>query len=501
MKKIGIIDVGSNSIRLVIFEISPTKHFKVIEDIKETVRLGEGFHNTGVLKIKKINLAINTLRLFKGICENYGVDEIITFATAAVRNAENSKEFLIPVKNQLSLDVAVLSGVDEARFSYLGAVNSLDVKEGLLMDMGGASTELVLFKGKKILESISLNFGSVTLSQISDVKNPLKKADESLLKEQIFSEYEKIEWLKNLEGIPLVGVGGTVRNLAKVHSTIRQYPLNLLHDYQMAATDVTLVYNFLKRKSYKEKLEVEGLAKSRADIFVGAACAVNCLLSHTGIQKLIISGSGIREGFLYSHLDQIGKEIENVYEYSLHSITENYNLSVETGDNTFTIFEKIFQELSPLHGIGDIDHKILKTACYFGRSGVNVNYYDYPLHSFYMILNSGLNGISHKKLLMAALIVSQQEKRNSLHLDYSDILNKSDVQLIDKLAVILKLSKIFNRVFVLEKLQFHVEIKDKDVIFHVDEMDVLDIQISKLLVSGRRFKEVFGKSIKVVKKQ
>ena len=199
-------------------------------------------------------------------------------------------------------------------------------------------------------------------------------------------------------------------------------------------------------------------------------------------------------------MDQIGKEIENVYEYSLHSITENYNLSVETGDNTFTIFEKIFQELFPLHSIEDIDHKILKTACYFGRSGVNVNYYDYPLHSFYMILNSGLNGISHKKLLMAALIVSQQEKRNSLHLDYSDILSKSDVQLIDKLAVILKLSKIFNRVFVLEKLQFHVEINDKDVIFHVDEMDVLDIQISKLLVSGRRFKEVFGKSIKVVKK-
>ena len=253
MKKIGIIDVGSNSIRVVIFEISPTKHFKVIEDIKETVRLGEGFHDTGVLKIKKINLAINTLRLFKGICENYGVDEIITFATAAVRNAENSKEFLIPIKNQLGLDVAVLSGVDEARFSYLGAVNSLDIKEGLLMDMGGASTELVLFRGKKILESISLNFGSVTLSQISDVKNPLKKADEARLKEQIFSEYEKVEWLKNLEGIPLVGVGGTVRNLAKVHSTIRQYPLNLLHDYQMAATDVTLVYNFFKKKKLQGK--------------------------------------------------------------------------------------------------------------------------------------------------------------------------------------------------------------------------------------------------------
>ncbi len=500
MKKVGIIDVGSNSVRLVIFEISPKRHFKVIEDIKETVRLGEGFHETGVLKTKKINLAVNTLRLFKGICKNYTVDEIICFGTAAVRNAENSNDFLLPVKEQLDLDITVFTGKDEAKFSYLGAINSLDVSEGLLMDMGGASTELVWFKDKMIVESVSLSFGSVTLSQISDVKNPLHKKGELTLKEAIFSEYEKIDWLQNLNNLPLIGVGGTVRNLAKVHSNLRQYPLKLLHDYHMRIEEVILTYNFLKKKTYNEKLQVQGLAKSRADIFVGAACAINCLLTHTGIEKLIISGSGIREGVLYSHLNQLGKEIEDVYEYSLHSITEHYQLSADNGKNVFQIFKEIFEKFRTLHHLEEMNDKIIKTCCYFGRSGININYYDHPEHSFYMILNSGLNGISHKELLISALAVSQLEKRNKLYLDYTDILNKADIQIIDELAVLLKLAKIFNRVFVLEDLNFDVEIKNKEVLFHVEGMDVLDIQISKLLVSGRRFKEVFGKVIKVVKK-
>lgn len=500
MTRIGIIDIGSNSIRLVIYEINRNRSFKAIEDIKESPRLGDGVNENKMMKKKRMDMAFHTLMLFKRVCERYRVDEIIPFATAAVRNSTNAPEFIDLIKEQLGLEIVTFTGQDEALYSFKGAINSLEVDEGLLMDMGGASTELVWYRHRKIHKWVSLNFGSVTLSQIAKVKDSLSKKEEERLREYIKNEYSAVPWLKKVEGIPLIGVGGTIRNLAKVHSLMTDYPLLLLHDYRLEEEEVTEVYKHIKSRSYDEKLLLPGLAKSRADIFTGAVCAIRELMRYASLSEAIISGYGIREGVLYKKLHEYGRDFEDVFETSLFDTMERYSLSKEEGDRVFTVFKKIFESLSPLHRLKSFNKNLIMTACSLGRVGVNISFNDYPLHSYYMILNAELKGISHRDLVKAALVVSQQEKFNSLHKNYSDILTRHDLQEITFLSVILRISKIFNRVFMMTAGDFHVEVDGSTVKFCIDKGELMDIQVSRMLMSGKRFREVFDRNLEIRKK-
>lgn len=500
MKRIAIIDIGSNSIRLVIFEITPENSFKAIEDVKESPRLGEGVNETGLMKDKRMEVAYHTLMLFKRMCERYRVDEIITFATAAVRNSRNAKYFTDLVKDQLQMDIEVFSGEDEALFSFNGAINSLEVGEGLLMDMGGASTELVWYKDRQVHKWVSLNFGSVTLSQIAQVKDSLSSKDEKTLKDYVREHYKKIPWLDQCRDLPLIGVGGTIRNLAKVHSLLTDYPLLLLHDYRLGGEGVSKVYREVKNLTYEDKLALPGLAASRADIFTGAVLAIGELINYASLREVVISGYGIREGVLYKKLNEYGRDLTDVFETSLFNIVQHYSLSSGDGERVYSLFTKILDALHPLHKMDYITDSVIRTICFMGRVGVNISFHDYPLHSYYMILNAELRGISHRDITKAALIVSQQEKFNTLHKNYKELLNKKDLAEINYLSLILRISKILNRVFLLNSEDFHIEVDDSRVKFCIDTGELMDVQISRMLMSGKRFREIYKRQLEVIKK-
>lgn len=231
-KRICVMDIGSNSIRMVIYEITPNKSFIPVEDIKETVRLGEGINEKKELKEEKIKLALKTIQLFKKVCLRNNVDEIVAFGTAALRIATNGEGLLKEILRTTGIDVIVFKGEDEAYFSFEGAINTLDIKEGVVIDLGGSSLEIVHFKDRKALERVSLNFGAVTLSEIVNLKDRLNKKDEEVLREFIREQFKIVQWRDELKGLPLIGVGGTVRNIGGVHLYMNNYPLELLHNYK-----------------------------------------------------------------------------------------------------------------------------------------------------------------------------------------------------------------------------------------------------------------------------
>ena len=212
-KRICVMDIGSNSIRMVIYEITPNKSFIPIEDIKETVRLGEGINDKKELKDEKIKLALKTIQLFKKVCLKNNVDEIVAFGTAALRIATNGEYLLKEILKTTGIDVIVFKGEDEAYFSFEGAINTLDIKDGVVIDLGGSSLEIVHFENREALERVSLNFGAVTLSEIANLKDKLSKKDEETLREFIQNQLKIVQWKEKIKDLPLIGVGGTVRNI------------------------------------------------------------------------------------------------------------------------------------------------------------------------------------------------------------------------------------------------------------------------------------------------
>ncbi|MBC2582862.1 exopolyphosphatase [Clostridium sp. DJ247] len=500
MKKIGVIDIGSNSIRLVLLRIGENNSFKIIDELKETVRLGEDMDENLNLSSERMEKAIKTLKFFKDICNSTEVHEIIAVATEAVRKANNKDVFLGLAKDAAALDIRILSGEEEAYYDYLGVIHSMDIKDTLIMDIGGCSAELILVKDKKIYKSISLPFGAINITEKFRIYDDITPEKEEEIHEFFYDIFRSIPWMSEIEFLSLVGVGGTIRNIAKIDKKLKNYPLAITHNYEMTSDDVLNIYNLVKSKNLEEKKKIRGLSKERADIFSGACSAVCSLIKFCAIDKLLVSGNGLREGLIYEYITKHGSSIEDVLDFSINNLLLNHSMNNKHGENTYRIVKKLFIELSDIIDIDENVEKILKTSSMLHDCGIAVNYYTHNLHSQYLIINSPLYGLSHRELLMSAYITAFHHKDDYKlnDLNYENIITKDDIKTIRKLALLLNIAEAISKSvgIYLANIACHIE-KDTVVINVVSTLNYKfsTPDISKICSS---FKKIFKKDLVIV---
>ena len=166
MEKIGIIDLGSNSARLVIVKMLGDGHFMVIDQLKESVRLGKDMERDGFLKPQRIAETIKTLKMFRKLCDAYGIERIIAVATAAVRRAKNQRSFLEEVATTCGIKLKVLSAEEEAVYIYRGIINTMDIPKGLILEVSGGATKIIYYNRRNLLNFVTLPFGAITLTEL-----------------------------------------------------------------------------------------------------------------------------------------------------------------------------------------------------------------------------------------------------------------------------------------------------------------------------------------------
>lgn len=500
MKKIGIIDIGSNSVRLVLAKIDESGSFRIFSDVKESVRLGAGMGDHLKLRPDRIELAIKTLKLFKIMCDATNVDEILAVATAAVRKAKNRDYFLERVQAEIGINIRVLSGEEEAFYAYWGVINSIDFDKGLIMDIGGGSTELILVENHKISNSISLPFGSINLAQKFNLSNKPKAADIKALESFLIENYNKIPWLCDAKDYPLIGVGGTIRNMGNIVRKDSNYPLDITHNFIINKTEINKLYKLVRDKSLSERKNIKGLSKDRADIFVGVSSAVYKLFEHCKLKDLIVSGSGIREGIIYDCILNTNKPVKDVLDFSIHNIASRYELDMEHSKHIYKLTSSLYSQIIGKEK-SDVDiQKILKTASILHDTGINIRFYNHTQHSFYMILNAGINGLTHKELLMSAYIAAlHRNKKFKINwVRYKKLLKKEDVEIIRRLGVLLRIAESFD-------ICFNRRIKDVKCISSSNEVKIQIIadtnpeaEINHALSASEQFKKIFRKNLSIV---
>ncbi|OCL28054.1 exopolyphosphatase [Orenia metallireducens] len=509
MRNIAIVDIGSNSIKLVLAEIKKNNSFKIIDELKETVRLGEGIEEDNKLQEGRIKVAIQTLKMFKNLCNATETKEIIAVATAAVRRADNQEEFLNRIKEEVELDVQVLSGEEEGYYDYWGVVNSIDRDNGLIMDIGGGSIELIWMKERKIKECVSLSFGSLDLTRHFNLYDSITSKQEEQLIKFLTTAFNEVTWLKDIDCNSLIGVGGTIRNIAKIDQRNNDYPLDLLHYYQLKKSTVNAIYELVKNKDLKKRKKISGLSKKRADIFIGATAAVATLMNLYNLDKLLISGKGIREGLIYNYLYQDKEPNSNVLDFSINNIVNNLNLNKKHAQHVHKLAKVLYQELKPLFKLneeefeGDID-KILKTATMLHDAGNSINYYDHHEHSFYMILNSGINGLSHRELLISAYIAASHRhtkydlrKYNLNRSQFTDIIDRKgdDKEIIRKFGILVEIAESLDRNMngLVEDIQCQLE-DNRFIIKTISKEDV-ELEINDALSVSKGFEKLYNKEL------
>lgn len=501
MKRIAVIDIGSNSLRLVLFEIDSSGYYKVLDDLKESVRLGADMKDGIFLSLERIEKAVETLKSFKTFCDAVKVDEIITVATEAVRKAENKDYFIEIVRSKVNLEIRILSGYEEAYYDATGVINSMYVNNALIIDIGGASTELVWIQNNQMKEYATLPIGAVTLTQrfyLEDIIYPNKEQELKMFLKDI---YESIPWLFSVKFDEVIGIGGTVRNLGKIDRKIKRYSLDIHHNYELLDEDIHNIYNSIKSKNLRQRKKIDGLSKDRADIFAAPVCAIITLLDMLKVNKFIVSGKGLREGLLYSYITEHYGPISDVLDFSIRNVLLRHNVDLEHAHSVYNLTKLLFEKLKPLHHLDESYLDIVKTAAMLHDCGMSIRYYDHHKHSFYIMLNSEINGLSHKKLIMSAYTAAAH-RSNDFDVDifqFHSIISKLDLIKVEKIGALLRISESLDKSMsgLVQDIKCTLE-EDSVTLSIVSEAD-MQLEIEEAKKASGYFNDVYDKDLVIEK--
>ena len=301
----AVVDLGSNSVKVSCYHVHADGTYKPYHSVGAKTRLGEGLNETGFLGEEPMDRAVEALRLCRDVINHHSIARVLPIATAAVREAGNGADFLDRVLAATGLRFRVLTGEEEALYSYAGAVRSLRLPSVVFFDIGGGSLELVSASGHSIRHVVSLPLGALRLTQMyASRRSEFTGRSFELLESHVRSSLPSPGELGiDPGGAVLVGAGGAVRNLAKHDQASRRYPFAKVHNYRLDASSVSTMTERLALLRPHEIAEIESFARGRAEIITAGACVVNVVMDRYGFGELVVSAQGLREGTLATSLD------------------------------------------------------------------------------------------------------------------------------------------------------------------------------------------------------
>ncbi|RSK52824.1 Ppx/GppA family phosphatase [Bacillus canaveralius] len=446
---LAVIDIGSNTIRLTIYNHKAESILKEIENIKVSARLQNYLNSEQILTSEGLNILLDTLSVFKEVVALHRVTSIKVVATAAIRRAQNQSEIKQLIHKKMGFSVEVLPGESEAYYGFLGVIHATYLKDGITIDIGGGSTEITLFSNRKMVHAHSFPFGVISLKQ-QFIKDKIPTSEElSQLSSFLQTTFQQIDWLKNCR-LPVIGIGGSARNIAKIDQAIKNYPIDSIHQYEINQQDIFTVQEKLSLLTYEEIQRVEGLSKERSDIIIPAIEVFLALYQIVNAPFFQISRTGIRDGVLYQQLINEGSidSSQQPLQRSLYQMATEYDLDVEKRTQAAKTAEKIFNAIrnEEMVELNEDNLKDLRNASSIYKLGEFFERDSATAHTFYLLSIRNIDGLSHRDRIKLALLASYHSKKSFKENinPFRDWFTNEDKQKIKILGAILKFSFILS---------------------------------------------------------
>ena len=295
-ERVAVVDIGSNSMRLVVFDALKRAPAPVFNE-KVFCGLGRGLKRTGSLDSDGVVSALTNLARFTGLVRSMGVRHLTLLATAAVREADNGADFVDQIKERFGLEVQVLSGKAEARLSALGVISGMPAADGIMGDLGGGSLELVELNAGKIGRSATLGLGPLRLIELCH-------GDRKAAKAEIDRQLATVEWLKEAKGRTFYPVGGSWRGLARIHIKQTKYPLTVVHGYEMQSNALLDLATLVSGLGAESLTQTSGVNRRRVETLPFGALVLGQLLRRNRFKRVVFSSCGLREGHLFDLLSK-----------------------------------------------------------------------------------------------------------------------------------------------------------------------------------------------------
>lgn len=446
MDRIAIIDVGSNSARLVITEAYTSGAFNMVYNQKEALRLAQKLDKDGNLTPTAFKDTLECMKNFALMCKFFKASKIIAVGTAAMRNAPNGPELAAAIKKKTGITLEIISGKTEAYMSYLGVINTIPIKDALIFDLGGGSTELILIKDKKMVDSISLPIGCVNLTSSLKIRDALTPEQTRKLRKVINDQVSKVPWLK-AEGLPLIGVGGTIRSYGKIDQKRVKYYTPKIHNYKFKVTDFKNTLKYLQGCTIAERKQVSGMSLDRADIIVAGGFIIKALSDKLKAKELIVSGCGLREGLFDEYRCRLLKRPlipKDILTTSTDDIMHLYSPDIEHSQVVCNYALSVFDAWKNIHKVAENWRPLLRTAALLHDIGIRVNYYSHARHSGYIIENACLFGEDHLKIVYAGIMAAWHNGVSRSYLrskQYKVLISDEDMTMLSKCALFIAIGE------------------------------------------------------------
>ena len=446
-RKLAVVDLGSNSFRLVVFSWLPGRWWRRTDEIHEAVRIGEGLDASGALGDEPIERALETLELYAHFCRATGVTEIRPVATSAIRDATNQADFLRAARRRSGLEVEVLSPELEARYGYLAAVNSTTLDDGVALDLGGGSMQLTRVEGRLDTESRSWPLGAVRMTERFLPGERAKGKQLKALREHLATCLEEAEWLPR--GGRLVGIGGTVRNLGAAAEIKASLPSYGVQGFAVTRAALDDLVEKLASLPASERASVPGIKAARADLILAGAVVVQSVMEAGGFPTLEVTEAGLREGVFYETLLD-GDDpplFEDVRRASVINLAASYQADFTHAEHVAKLALSLWDGLctAGLHGGDALERDLLWAAAMLHDIGTAVDYDDHHKHSRYLILNAGLPGFTPREMGLIGQMARYHRKGSPGLGEFAPLAEDGDEEMLGRCAAVLRIAEQLER--------------------------------------------------------
>ena len=446
MERIAVVDMGSNSWRLVVFGYEPgTPWWSLVDEIREAVRIGAGMGDEGLLQPERVDVALHTAAVFDAFCRASGVEAVETVATSAIRDAKNGGELLTAIRARTALEPRVISGAEEAHYGFLAMANSTTIEDGFGLDMGGGSIQPLLIEGREATAAESLPLGSVRVSEELLPGEKATKKQMKAVRRRTGEALEALGWWDG--GGRLVGIGGTIRNLAAAAMKRLELPDIDVQGFVLTRDALEELIELLADRPASKRGSLAGIKPDRGDVILGGALVLAAALETGGFEAIEVTEAGLREGIFFDRLLGEDGPFGDVRRESVENLAHRFNSDPAHVNHVAELSLAMFDGLAAagLHDLGSEERELLWAACMLHDIGTAIDYDDHHRHSHYLILSAGLPGFSPRELVLIGLIARYHRKGDPSASELGDLAEKGDEARLRILCGVIRLAEQLER--------------------------------------------------------
>jgi exopolyphosphatase/guanosine-5'-triphosphate,3'-diphosphate pyrophosphatase len=504
--RLAAIDIGTNSVHMIVVRVRPDLSFEVVDREKEMVRLGAGGLGGRKLTDGALDAALQALSKFRRLADSHGVDEILAVATSATREAENGVEFLAAIAETTGIRPRVISGTEEARLIHLAAVYGVDVTRGraVVIDIGGGSVEITCGAEKPQLAK-SFKAGVIRLTERFVTTDPLSERDERRLVKFVQGEIgAHAKAVAELGYDRVIGTSGTILSLGTMaaHEMLGEAP-DEIRNLRVPAKQIRKLREKAVALPLAQRLRLPGLEPRRADLVVAGSVLLDTILRQLGADDITLCDLALREGVILDYIHRNRGRIAradrfpDVRRRSVVELGERCHYWPEHASHVARLALSLFDQTRGVHGLGDRERQWLEFAALLHDIGVHISYEKHHRHSYYLIKHGDLRGFDPQEIEVMALIARYHRRATPKkgHPGYSDL--PSALRKVVKVnAACVRLAEGLDRSHaqVLESVRLHD--RGKDCVLQLNSTGDAELE---LWAAGRHvnaFEDLLGKTVR-----